>query len=63
MQRDGYVLWLERDASSRPVLRGEIERAHTSERRRFESGRGLLRELAELAGTSSSETTNKEDET
>jgi hypothetical protein len=62
-ERDGYLLWLERDDPPKGALCGEIERARTSERRRFESGPGLLRELAALAGTSSSETECKEDET
>ncbi len=62
-ERDGYLLWLEREGSPTGALSGEIERARTSERRRFESGPGLLRELAALAGTSSSETESKEDET
>ena len=66
-EREGYLLWLERDGPLPGALSGEIERARTSERRRFDSGTGLLRELAALAGTSSSETpsseTPKEDET
>ena len=62
-ERDGYLLWLEQDGPSLDEFSGEIERARTSERRRFDSGPGLLRELAALAGTSSSETPPKEDET
>jgi hypothetical protein len=62
-ERDGYLLWLERDGSSPSAFSGEIERARTSERRRFDSGPGLLRELAALAGTSFPETQFKEDET
>lgn len=41
--REGFVLWIERQAGNPPgALRGVLERSATSERVAFESGEGLL---------------------